>query len=201
MRKKSTILNALFVFSLLFISGGCGGGNGSDGTTTDNTGPISYKYYQGSIPNSFYVLNIYGEKARKVTGKPFMVVKYNNINLDILDCELGLSEVTQTSVSNPSNFPAPPEPTLDAATIDYHSIFGLQGPVVLLVGWYSKSGITNGSQMFSFKKGSSPGGVGYNEQWSFSYNNASMTGDVKNIDTTYFLGRDSDTKAFNMIPL
>ncbi|MDO8500227.1 MAG: hypothetical protein Q7S20_00105 [Gemmatimonadaceae bacterium] len=176
----------------------CCAGSGGTGS--------GYKLWKGSFRESFYDLNIWGERARIVTGKPFMVVKYNKITSDILDCEFGLSEVTQQAI--PGFDPAPPYPTLSATTIDYHSELNLQGSVALCVGWSSKSSITlpngspikiNSSAIFSFKNGSSPGGVGYNAQWSFSQTNITMVGGVKNIDTTYYLGIDSDpTSAFHL---
>jgi hypothetical protein len=82
---------------------------------------------------------------------------------------------------------------------------GLKSPVALLVSWNisgyaTKSDLTNGPQNFSFQRGSSPGGVGYNEEWSFSYTNNSMVGGVKNIDLKYYMGGESDNNAFNLIP-
>jgi len=132
------LLSVLLVVSLT----ACGGGGGAEG----------YQYWKGDIPNSYYLLNIYGERARKVTGKPFMVLTYDRISLEITDCEFGLSEVTQEAIPNPSNFPAPPEPTLDANTIYFHEKLDLKSPVALLVCWnnvnlpggVSKSPITNG---------------------------------------------------------
>lgn len=172
---------------------------------TPGGGTVGYQYWKGDIPNSYYTLNFYGERARKVTGKPFMVLTYDKITLQITDCEFGLSEVTQVAITNPSNSPAAPEPTLEAGSIDYQTKLNLKSPVDLIVGWKSKSSINNGSlngsPTFSFNTGSSPGGVGHNELWSFSNNNVSMWGDVKNIDTTYYLGRDSDSKAFSLLKL
>ena len=193
---------ALLGAALTLFLAGCGSGGDSitTGTSTGtSSGAVAYQYWKGSIPNSYYLLNFYGERARKVTGKPFMVLTYNPVTLAITDCEFGLSEVTQTAVANPSNSPAAPEPTLNASTFDYQSKLNLQSPVVLLVGWKSKSTVINGVQNFSFKTGSSPGGVGYNASWAFSYDSVSMWGDVKNIDTTYYLGADSDSKAFSLL--
>jgi hypothetical protein len=183
----------------------CSNGATNYPTCTTTTGTVGYQYWKGDIPNSYYTLNFYGERARKVTGKPFMVLTYDKITLQIIDCEFGLSEVTQVAITNPSNSPAAPEPTLDAGSIDYQTKLNLKSPVDLIVGWRSKSSINNGSlngsPTFSFNTGSSPGGVGHNELWSFSNNNVSMWGDVKNIDTTYYLGRDSDSKAFSLLKL
>ncbi len=171
-------------------------------SSDDNYG---YKYWTGSIPNSYYLLNIYGDRGLKITGKPFMVVKYDKVSLKILDCEFGLSEVTQTGIPTAHGLAVAPQPTVDAATIDYKDKLGLKSPVDLLVSWNimgfaTKSDITNGVQNFSFKRGSSPGGVGYNEEWYFSYTNNTMVGGVKNIDLKYYMGGDSDNNAFNLIP-
>lgn len=205
-------------FSLISCGGGGGGDSTGPGIGTDTGtvgGTVGYQYWKEDIPSSYYTLNFYGERARKVTGKPFMVLTYDKITLQIIDCEFGLSEVTQVAITNPSNSPAAPEPTLDAGSIDYQAKLNLKSPVDLIVGWKSKSSINNGSlngsPSFSFNTGSSPGGVGRNELWSFSNNNVSMWGDVKNIDTTYYLGRDSTqppqppgsavSKAFRLLKL
>lgn len=185
------------VFSCMLLLSGC---LKKDDSADGSTG---YQLWVGSMPNSYYILNIYGERGRQISGKPFMVVKYDKVSLKILDCEFGLSEVTQTGISTPSGINVAPEPTLDAGTIDYQKDLGLKSPVDLLVSWNitgyaTKSEIVNGVQNFSFKRGSSPGGVGYNEQWTFSYTNVTMVGGVKNIDNTYYMGGDSDTYAFNM---
>ena len=137
-----------------------------------------------------------------------MVLKRDRISLVVTDCEFGLSEVTQASLQTPSGFSAPPEPTLSASSIGSDATklgLDLTKPITLCVSWggtgSSKSAITNGVQNFSFTQGSSPGGVGKNESWSFSYLSLTMWGDVKNIDNTYFLGIDSDSKAFSLAKL
>lgn len=197
---KNLIGKRLLLFSFLLVLFSC---SLTDENTTDEN--FGYKYWTGAIPNSYYLLNIYGERGLKVTGKPFMVVKYDKVTLKILDCEFGLSEVTQTGITTAHGLAVAPQPTLDAATIDYKDKLGLKSPVDLMVSWNitgfaTKSELTNGVQNFSFKRGSSPGGVGYNEEWTFSYNNSSMVGGVKNIDLKYYMGGDSDNNAFNLIP-
>lgn len=191
------------LISAIFLSGCGGAGSTSTGTPPPSSPAETYEFWRGDIPNSYYVLNLYGERGLQVTGKPWMVLKRDGITLQVVDCEFGLSEVTQTSISTPSGLAAPPEPTLAATAIDYYSKLQLDTtkPVTLCVGWGSKSTIVNGVQTFSFTLGSSPGGVGYNEGWSFSYLSLTMWGDVKNIDTTYYLGIDSDSKAFSLMKL
>jgi len=107
-----------------------------------------------------------------------MVVKYNNITSQILDCEFGLSGATQTQVPNPSNMQGFPEPTIDASSIDYHEQLGLISPVVVLGGWGFKSEIVstlglpvtiNSGALFSFYNGIQlAGGTHYTTKWSFS---------------------------------
>lgn len=196
--KNSPTIAMLWCIFLLLLFG-C---SLKDESPEDNFG---YKYWTGSIPNSCYMLNIYGDRGLKISGKPFMVVKYDKVTLKTMDCEFGLSEVTQTGIPTAHGLPVAPQPTMDAGSIDFKDKLGLKSPVVLLVSWNitgfaTKSDITNGTQNFSFKRGSSPGGVGYNEEWSFSFNNSSMVGGVKNIDTKYYMGGDSDNNAFNLIP-
>jgi hypothetical protein len=184
------------LISLPHISLPGGGGDGAE----------DYQYWKGEIPNSYYLLNIYGERAAKVTGKPFMILKYDKVTLEITDCEFGLSEVTQEGISNPSDTPAPPEPTLDAEVIDFHEKLGLKSPVDAIVSWninlpggVSKS-ITNGVQQFSFIHPTNGIGPGSNsEKWTFVYTSGIMTGGVENIDTYYYMGRESETNAFNLL--
>lgn len=180
---------------------------GDSSTSSNGTGGAEgYQYWKGDIPNSSYFLNIYGERALKVTGKPFMVLTYDRISLEITDCQIGLSEVTQEAIPNPSNFPEAPYPTLDANMIYFHEKLDLKSPVALLVSWnvnlpggVSKSPITNGVQNFSFRSGYCVGGVGYTEEWRFNYTSDLMTGDVKNLDTTDYMGGESETNAFKLI--
>ncbi len=137
-----------------------------------------------------------------------MVLKRDRISLVVTDCEFGLSKVTQANIPTPSGFAGPPEPTLSASSIGSDATklgLDLAKPITLCVGWggtgSSKSAITNGVQNFSFTQGSSPGGVGKNESWAFSYLSLTMWGDVKNLDTTYYLGIDSNSKAFSLLKL
>lgn len=181
---------------------GCGGSGGSSGSTSSGGGapaPI-YEMWTGAIPCTYYSLNIYGDRALKITGKPWMVIKKDGITQVILDCEFGLSEVTQTQLPNSHDQPGSPEPTVAVTSIDYYRNLNLDTtkPATLCVTWGSKSAITNGVQNFSFRMGSSPGGVGYNESWAFSYLSTTLWGDVTNIDRLYFLGSDSDSKAFSL---
>lgn len=204
MRRNISVLTFILALLMAAFVVACGGAGTSASAPTMPSSPAeTYEYWRGDIPNSYYVMNIYGERARKVTGKPWMVLKRDRISLQIIDCEFGLSEVTQVAVANPSNFAAPPEPTLAATSLDFYNKLQLDTtkPVTLNVGWGSKATLVNGVQTFSFKDGSSPGGVGYNESWSFSYLSLTMWGDVKNIDNTYYLGIDSDSKAFSLMKL
>lgn len=155
----------------------------------------NYEYYTGAIPNSYYRQNYMGERAMMITGKPFMVVKYDRTSHEILDFEFGLSEVTQTVVgANPI-----PEPTLDAGSIDYHKKLNLVSPVVLLVNWPVTAWgetITNGSL--------DAGGVIFYYRaygatyYTFSYLPAgSMTGGAVNLDGT---GIETDSEnSFNLL--
>lgn len=127
----------------------------------------------------------------------------DRISLDIIDCEFGLSEVTQATLTTPSGAATAPVPTLNASTIDYHTKLqlNLTKPVVLCVGWASKSAMVNGFQSFTFTRGASPGGVGYNERWSFSFLSSMLWVGVQNIDNTYYMGNDSDSNAFSLSKL
>jgi hypothetical protein len=178
----------------------------SDNKSDDPGHGIGYEYWVGAIPNSYYEFNIFGEKGLQVKGKPFMVLTYNRTTGDYLDCEIGLSEVTQTNITTPSGIWVPPDPTLDASVIDFKDKLGLKSPVDLMVGWNStydstKTAITNGLKNFSFRANYSIGfGGGYNEEWKFSYVSNIMTGGVKNLDMNNYMGRESENNAFNLIP-
>ncbi|MBS1685120.1 MAG: hypothetical protein JSS76_10210 [Bacteroidetes bacterium] len=172
-----------------------------------DTGAYGYSYWTGAIPNSYYMYNVMGEPGRTVTGKPFLVMKYDKVTLQVVDCEFGLSEVTQTGYSTPSGIGVAPEPTLNASTIDYQSKLGLVSPVDLLVEWNisgytTKDSVVNGYQSFSFhRKGSGIGGVVYDEAFNFIYNNVSMRGTMQNADTVYYLGSQSDSVGFHLLKL
>jgi len=172
--------------------GGNGGGGGGEG------GAEGYQYWKSNDNASYYLLDFDGKQATKVTGKPFLVLTYDKISLEITDCEFGLSEVTQEIIAEGGI----PEPTLDAEMIDFHEKLGLKNPVDLCVSWnvdlpggVSKS-IINGVQQFSFLHPANAIGPGKNsEKWIFNYTSDTMTGGVTNVDTYYFLGRDSETNA------
>lgn len=172
-----------------------------------DTGAYGYSYWTGAIPNSYYMYNIMGEPGRTVTGKPFLVMKYDKVTLQVIDCEFGFSEVTQTGYSTPSGIGVAPEPTLSASGIDYQSKLGLVSPVDLLVEWNisgytTKDSIINGYQTFSFdRKASGVGGIRYDAAFHFTYNNVSMHGTMLNTDTVYYLGSQSDSVGFNMLKL
>ena len=203
--KRPVALGLVAFATLLLLSvTACGGAGSSTTTSTVPTSPAeTYEFWKGSIPNTYYSLNIYGDRALQVTGKPWMVLKRDRITLQIIDCEFGLSEVTQIQIPNANNQPGSPEPTLAATSIDYCTSLQLDTtkPVTLCVGWGTKPTLVNGVQNFTFKMGSSPGGVGYNESWSFSFLSSTLWGDVTNLDQTYFLGIDSDSKAFSLMKL
>ena len=197
-RHCQLLLTCLF-FSVLFLS--C---EKVIDPNSSSDGNVAYSYWVGEIPNSYYLFNIMGEKGRKITGKPFMVLKYNRVSLLILDCEMGLSEITQTGIATPSGLNVPPEPTLDINSIDFKDKLGLKSPVDLLVTWSSsyfatKDSIINGFQNFKFRtKGGGPGVI-YGSEWKFTYNNVTLTGGVKNIDLEYYFGSESDNNAFNLL--
>ncbi len=191
----------LVAFLLLALGSACGGAGTTSSTPTPTPTPTAtYELWKGALPSTYYSLNIYGDRALKVTGKPWLVIKRDPVTLLVLDCEFGFSEITQVQIPNANNMPGSPEPTLAATTIDYCTKLQLDTtkPVTLCVGWGSKPSLINGVQTFSFKAGASPGGVGYNENWSFSLLSLTLWGDVTNLDKTYFLGRDSDSKAFSL---
>lgn len=199
--KRHLRWTSFFIFLGLALFSACGGAGSSSPTPTPTPSPTAtYEYWKGAIPCNYYSLNIYGDRALKVTGKPWMVIKRDPITLLVLDCEFGFSEVTQVQVPNSNNMPGSPEPTLAATAIDYYARLQLDTtkPVTLGVGWGSKPTLVNGVQTFTFKVGSSPGGVGYNENWSFSLLSLTLWGDVTNIDKTYYLGKDSDSKSFSL---
>ena len=53
-------LAALFLLPLT----ACGGAGSSSGTSTAPTNPsATYEFWKGAIPNTYYSLNIYGDRA------------------------------------------------------------------------------------------------------------------------------------------
>lgn len=174
-----------------------GGSNPPSGgsTTTSN---VNYEYWKGDIPNVCYILNMVGERALKLTGKPFMVLTYNRITHEIVDFEFGLSEVTQEGLSTKAKLPVFWEPTLDAGGFNYREKLDLKSPVLIFVGWNisvpgytSNKSITNGVQNFSTRSNK--------EEWKFNYTSSLMEGYVKNLDTSTYSGRESESMAFKLM--
>jgi hypothetical protein len=182
------LLSVLLAVSLTSCEGVGGDGEGDSGAE-------AYQYWKNFTKSSYDLLKFDGIHATTVTGKPFLVLTYNRISLEITDCEFGLSEVTQKIIADGGIY----EPTLDAETIDFHEKLGLQSPVDLCVSWGNKS-IVNGVQQFSFLHPANAIGPGKNsEKWIFNYTSGTMTGGVTNVDTYYFLGRQSETNAFKLV--
>jgi hypothetical protein len=192
------LLLICLIFSLLFVR--C---EKFSDYNSSSDGNVAYSYWVGEIPNSYYLFNIMGEKGLKITGKPFMVSKYNKVSLLILDCEIGLSEIMQAGIATLSGLNVPPEPTLDISSIDYKDKLGMKSLVDLLVTWsstfYATKDTVNDFQNFYFQtKGGEPG-VKYDEAWKFTYNNVTMIGGMKNIDLQYYFGSESDNNAFDLL--
>ncbi len=168
------------------------------GVTSSPPGNVGYEYWKGDIPNACYILNCDGERALKLTGKPFMVLTYNKITHEIIDFEFGLSEVIQQGLSTKNKSPVFPEPTLYAENFFYQEKLDLKSPVISLVGWdssfpgyTSKKSITIGVQNFSTRSDK--------EEWKFNYTSSLMEGDVKNLDNNLYAGRESESKAFKLM--
>ena len=174
------------------------------------SGPEGYQYWQGDIPNSFYTLNAFGERGTQVTGKPYMILKYNNITNEITDLEFGLSEVTQVELAHSEGLVAAFVPLDPAGGVEAYKILDLKSPTVTLVEWYAtipsagvevgKKDLINGVQQFSFVRWGC--GVGFGEiceNWTFTYTNGTMTGGVTNLDTYIYMGNDSEPNAFNLL--
>lgn len=171
------------------------------------SGPEDYQLWVGDMPNTYYRLNIIGERAMQITGKPWMVVKYNNITQEILDVEFGVSEVI-VGANNP-DWPAVAGP-FDNSDWVYPSQLGLKPPIYTVVwfdepvpgdveGIYKSKTIVQGVQQISFVYDVSHNALGLNkEQWTFTYTGESMTGGVTNLDTYAYLGNDSDANAFHL---
>lgn len=164
------------------------------GDSEGDSGAEAYQYWKSSFNASYDLLNFAGTPATTVTGKPFLVLTYDRISLEITDCEFGLSEVTQKIIAEGGIY----EPTLNAEMIYFHEKLGLQSPVALCVSWGNKS-IVNGVQQFSFLSSAVIGPAKNSEKWIFNYTSGTMTGGVTNLDTYYFLGRQSETNAFKMV--
>lgn len=173
----------------------------NNSTPIDDGGAVGYSYWKGPTPGSYYVLNINGQRAMKVTGKPYMVLAYDKISGDIIDLEFGLSEVTIERVPNPSDMGAITPPTVDANWVDFYEKLDLKSPVDTAVTYSSHSEITYGPGTFSFRSNQSAGFGPWSEEWSFSYDANKMVGGVKNIadiGNNLIFGRDSETEAFKL---
>ncbi len=185
------------VFALLVVSmvisalllPACGG----DSSTTEEGKGYRYSYWKGDIPNTYYRLDIKGNRGLQVTGKPFMKLEYDPVSGVPLMCEFGLSETTQDFV--PGHDIISREPTLNASSIDFAGKLDLKSPVDLLVSWGS---VTSHQEL-------SGGGFEFWcrrtkwEEWHFVMTFDGMEGEVKNLDNYSYLGGDSDTKAIKLL--
>lgn len=174
-------MKKVLIISVFLIFAACS--NGYFGITgvilSDNL-----EYYKGAIPNSFYTQNYMGERALKVTGKPWMIVKYERSTHHILDFAFGLSEITQSNVGEDPI----PYPTASADMIMHSKKLNLKGPIALLVCWPVTTNVLD-QEIYNGSLGA--GGVifYYNHYgytfYTFSYLPAgSMVGGAKNLDGT-----------------
>ena len=154
-----------------------------------------FSYWKGDIPNSYYLLNMSGERAREISGKPYMKLEYDPVTGVPIRCEFGLSEVTQKSLQTPSGDPAFPEPTLDASGFDYADKLDIKSPVNLLINWEdvdTHTELSAGGFEFTVKQ--------QYAEYHFSFTFDGMVGEVNNLDLNYyFLGRESNIQSFKLL--
>jgi hypothetical protein len=162
------------------------------------SGPEAYQLWKGEMPSTFYSSDIFGVAgALKNTGKPFMIIKYNNITQEILDLEFGISEY---SFVNLTDVPAIPFACLvDLNDQMYHQELSLKPLVTVLVNWNTPSGpwgegstktIVQGVQQISFDYGGN--------HWIFNYTNIGMIGGVTTFDSEMGSGMVSEENAFTL---
>jgi len=193
---------ALLLLVLLVACGKSDGPTSTKGSDQPASSDGAFAFYADTSASTFYLFSLDCHRGVRVTGRLFVVLKKDAAG-GVIDCEIGMSAVTQTPLSlPPGDQIAFWEPMLPATNIDYRERLGLSGNVALLSSWsnpydHFKSAMTNGTnaqgqKTFNFRQGNSPG-IGYNEYWAFAHGTASIGGYVMNTDKTYCLGRDSDT--------
>lgn len=188
-RKAVFALLAVSLAASSLVLPACGG----ESSETQNGSKDRYSYWKGDIPNTYYRLDIGGNRGLQVTGKPFMRLEYDPVSGVPLMCEFGLSEATQSFV--PGHDIVAGEPTLDASVISYADRLDVKSPVDLLVSWGS---VTSHEEL-------SGGGFEFWcrrtkwEEWHFAMTFDGMEGEVSNTDNYSYLGGESDLKAMKLL--
>lgn len=181
-----------YLFSLLLIITAL-----SSCKKEENQAPDKYAFWQGSITNRYYKLDLCGGQTGEVSGKPYMIIEYDPITGVPKTCEFGLSSSVYTGLprENPEFcLGSPPEPTLLASNFSYASRLGLTGSVDLISNWgvvTVNSTLTGGGYDFTVTTG--------NGKFHFEHTNGVMTGEIVDEGQSGWGDAVSAPNAFNML--
>lgn len=198
MRKNVFLSTGVFWLLSLLLLSGCGS-RVSDELT-------AHKSFKGYTTNTYYKLNSNGVRALKVTGRPFMIVKYLKVDSEYAaDCYFGLSDVKQFDLGV-SPAVAPDTNLLKPADIESSSQFNFpaNSNILLLVDWEKKAITRDRGNDFFFDKTLSDDSTKRVESWELTFDSdsvkrsATVKGTVKNIDTSDYKGNQSDVDAFSL---
>lgn len=154
-----------------------------------------YSFWQGSIANKYYYLDLCGGRTHVVSGKPYMILEYDPVSQKPNRCEFGMSEVTETYLPKDDFcLSSAPEPTMSTDGLLYTDRLNLKSPIVLICNWGS---VTNGSDLsdggfdFTFTVG------GFT--FHFEKTTSGMTGEIVDEGQTGWGDKISDANAFNLL--
>ncbi len=160
----------VIVVSALLVAG-CGGGTVGDGGGLTPARDLSGTW-TSAIPVVYYTLNIYGERAMRVTANIAMQLQQSGSGVT------GVITITPITQEPVGEMPIP-DPG---------------GPLTIDDGTVSSTNFT-----FTIASWTPSGGVRAIERWAFTFTTDLMGGTVTNLDTDSYFGRDSDTNAIHLI--
>ncbi len=162
---------------------------------TDVKQSNKYSFWQGALPNKYYVLDLCSNRTSIVTGKPFMVLEYEPLTGVPKSCEFGLSDVVLSSLARESYcLGSPPKPLMYSSTLVYADRLKLEGTADLMCNFAQVSSVEElsaGGFAFTVNSGG--------KKLHFVFTFDSMEGEIVNQGLTDWGTQVSDVKAFKLL--
>lgn len=159
MRKKlAGVIAAIGILSALLLSG-CGGGNSADVLTND-------KLFKSNSIDTYYKYDANGIKVLKITGKPFLAVRYLKVEPDkATDCFFGFYDVLQEELIAGTAH----EAEISAGEVTYNTNFAfpLGSKIVRPFNFGHKDTFTDSGNIVTVKENN-------NTEWKFTLNDQSV---------------------------
>lgn len=159
MRKKlAGVIAAIGIVSALLLSG-CGGGNSADVLTND-------KLFKSNSIDTYYKYDATGIKVLKVTGKPFLAVRYLRAAPEkATDCFFGFYDVIQEELIAGTAH----ELEISAENVTYYPNFAFPNGTKIIrpFNFGPKDSFTDSGAIITVKENN-------NTEWKFTLNNQSV---------------------------